>query len=229
MPRRFFAGCSPSRARLIYDARVEDDLSLLQRWRDGDPSAGSGLLERHFAGLYRFFVGKVTRDVDDLIQQTFLACVEGRDRFRGEGRASFRAYLYGIARNLLYGHYRSRSNERFDAVVTSLEDLAPSPSQLIDGAAQERVLAAALRRIPVDAQVLLELHYWEGLTHQELAEVMDLSLGVIKGRIQRAKDLLRAKVAELDALGPGALGGSVADLDRWVAASARPAPIVAGR
>jgi RNA polymerase sigma factor (sigma-70 family) len=213
---------APFRRRLIYDARVDDDLDLLRRWREGDASAGSGLFGRHFAGLYRFFVGKVTRDVEDLIQQTFLACVEGRDRFRGEGRASFRAYLYGIARNLLHGHYRSRSHERFDAVVTSLEDLAPSPSQLIDGAAQERVLAAALRRIPVDAQVLLELHYWEGLTHPELAAVIGVSLGVIKGRIQRAKDLLRAKVAELDALGPGALGESVADLDRWVAAAARP-------
>jgi RNA polymerase sigma factor (sigma-70 family) len=202
---------------------VDDDLGLLQRWRDGDVTAGNGLLERHFAGLYRFFVGKVARDVDDLIQQTLLACVEGRDRIRGDGQASFRGYLYAIARNVLYGYYRGRSHERFDALLTSLEDLAPSPSQVLDGAAEARVLAAALRRIPLDAQVLLELHYWEGLTHQDLTEVLGLSLGVVKGRIQKAKAQLRAMVRELRALGPAATDESSADLDRWVASLARPA------
>ena len=202
---------------------MDDDLALLQRWRDGDVTAGNGLLARHFAGLYRFFVGKVARDVDDLIQQTLLACVEGRDRIRGDGQASFRGYLYAIARNVLYGYYRGRSHERFDALLTSLEDLAPSPSQVLDCAAEARVLAAALRRIPLDAQVLLELHYWEGLTHQELSEVLALSLGVVKGRIHKAKAQLRAKVRELRALGPAATDESSADLDRWVASLARPA------
>lgn len=199
---------------------MDDDLGLLRRWRDGEVTAGNVLLERHFAGLYRFFVGKVARDVDDLIQQTLLACVEGRDRIRGDAQASFRGYLYGIARNVLYGYYRGRSHERFDALLTSLEDLAPSPSQVVDGAAEARVLAAALRRIPLDAQVLLELHYWEGLTHHDLAEAMGLSLGVVKGRIQKAKVQLRAMVRELHALGPGACAASSADLDRWVASLA---------
>ncbi len=203
-------------------ASVDDDLALLQRWRDGDVTAGSELFRRHFMGLYRFFVGKVTRDVDDLIQQTLLACIEGRDRFRGVGPASFRAFLYGIARNMLYGHYRKRSHERFDAVETSLEDLAPSPSQVLDGAAEERVLAAALRRIPMDSQVLLELHYWEGLTHPELSEVMEVTQGVVKGRIHKAKEQLRAKVRELRMLGPGARDESSADLDRWVKSLPRP-------
>lgn len=201
---------------------MDDDLGLLRRWRDGDGSAGNELLARHFAGLYRFFVGKVVRDVDDLIQQTLLACVEGRDRIRGDAQASFRGYLYGIARNVLYGYYRGRSHERFDALMTSLEDLAPSPSQALDGAAEARVLAAALRRIPLDAQVLLELHYWEGLTHQELSTAMGLSLGVVKGRLQKAKGQLRATVRELHALGPAACDVSSADLDRWVASLGAP-------
>ena len=198
----------------------DDDRALLQRWREGDNAAGSLLLSRHFSGLYRFFSGKVTRDADDLIQRTLLACVEGRDRFRGEGVASFRSYLFGIARHLLYAHYRGSGGERFDSLATSLEDLAPSPSQRIDAEAEERVLAAALRRVPVDSQVLLELHYWEGMTHPELAEVLAVTPGVIKGRIQRAKEQLRARIAELRR-GPWEGLGSV-DLDRWVASVPRP-------
>jgi len=202
---------------------VDDDLGLLQRWRAGEAAAGSMLFERHFPGLYRFFAGKVTRDLDDLIQETMLACVEGRDRVRGEGPASFRGYLYGIARNVLFGYYRRQTQERFDALETSLEDIAPSPSQLVDGAAAERVLAAALRRLPVDAQVLLELHYWEELTHQELSEAMALTLGVVKGRIQKAKSQLRARVEELRLPGSGPREGG-GDLDRWVASLPRPQP-----
>ena len=201
---------------------MDDDL-LLQRWRAGEAAAGSELFERHFPGLYRFFASKVIRDFDDLIQQTMLACVEGRDRFRGEGRASFRGYLYGIARNVLFGHFRRQSQDRFDPLETSLEDLAPSPSQVVDGAAAGRVLAAGLRRLPIDAQVLLELHYWEELTHQELSEAMDLRLGVVKGRLQKAKQQLRARIGEVRALGPAGQdeGG---ELDRWVAGQLRPQP-----
>ena len=106
---------------------------------------------------------------------------------------------------------------------TSLKDIAPPPSQLVDGAAAERVLAAALRRLPVDAQVLLELHYWEELTHQELSEAMALTLGVVKGRIQKAKSQLRARVEELRLPGSGPREGG-GDLDRWVASLPRPQP-----
>lgn len=203
---------------------MDDDPSLLQRWRAGDASAGELLFGRHFPGLYRFFASKVTRDIDDLIQQTLLACVEGRDRFRGDGQASFRSYLYGIARHMLYGHYRRHASRRFDVLETSLEDLAPSPSQVVDGLAAERVLAAALRRIPVDAQVLLELHYWEGMTHQELADAMEVTLGVVKGRLARAKQQLRARVNELQLLGPAVQGEDPVELDRWVASLPRPSP-----
>ena len=206
---------------------MDDDPSLLQRWRAGDSAAGELLFVRHFPGLYRFFAGKVTRDIDDLIQKTMLACVEGRDRFRGDGQASFRSYLYGIARHMLYGHYRQHAHDRIDVLETSLEDLAPSPSQVMDGAAAEHMLAAALRRIPVDAQVLLELHYWEGMTHQELADSMEISLGVVKGRLARAKQQLRAQITQLQALGPASQGEDALELDRWVASLPRPPAVAA--
>lgn len=197
---------------------MNDERELLRRWREGDLAAGNELFERHFDGLYRFFAGKVSRDVEDLIQQTMLACVEGRDRIHGESTTSVRAYLFGTARNVLYAHYRRHVRERFDAVHTSLEDLAPSPSRLVEAAHSARLLAAALRRIPLDLQILLELHYWEQLSHSELAEALGLSVGSVKGKLQAAKTRLRRHMAEL------AEGGGLADvpavgvdLDRWVA------------
>jgi RNA polymerase sigma factor (sigma-70 family) len=212
-------GCGTQAADAATMSPVHDERELLRRWRAGDQSAGNALFERHFDGLYRFFAGKVSRDVEDLIQQTMLACVEGRDRIAGESTTSVRAYLFGTARNVLYAHYRRHVHERFDAVHTSLEDLGPSPSRLVDEAAAARLLAAALRRIPLDLQILLELHYWEQLSHSELAAALAVSVGSVKGKLQTAKAQLRRHMAEL-ASGEGlaALPEVDLDLDRWVAA-----------
>lgn len=74
---------------------VVDDATLLERWRTGDAAAGQELLRRHFRSIYAFFANKVSGPPDDLIQETFRACVEARGRIR-EG-SSFRAYLLTIA------------------------------------------------------------------------------------------------------------------------------------
>src|SRR5690606_27370383 len=80
------------------------DLELLDAWRRGDGRSGELLFRRYFAQLNRFFRNKTDTGAEDLIQTTFLACVEGRDRFRES--SSFRTYLFGIAHNVLCAHYR---------------------------------------------------------------------------------------------------------------------------
>ena len=83
-----------------------DEHALLEAWRAGDAAAGEALFERHFDAIYEFFASKLTIDVGDLVQRTFLGCVEARGRFRGE--CSFRTFLYAIARLELYGYFLSR-------------------------------------------------------------------------------------------------------------------------
>jgi RNA polymerase sigma-70 factor (ECF subfamily) len=83
---------------------VDPDLGLLEKWCTGDSNAGQELFTRHFADIYRFFEHKVGPDADDLAQQTFMACVSSRDRFRR--RSTFRTYLFAIARNQLYSGFR---------------------------------------------------------------------------------------------------------------------------
>ena len=75
---------------------MNDDHDLLLAWRSGDAAAGQRLIERHLEPIHRFFSNKVPGATDDLVQKTFLACVEAVEAF--EGRASFRSYLFGIAR-----------------------------------------------------------------------------------------------------------------------------------
>lgn len=182
---------------------MADDETLLEAWANGDREAGDALLERHFDGLCRFFRTKVRDGVDDLVQRTLVACVEGRQRLHAV--SSFRAYLFGIARNKLYDHYNRRSDHPdhpIDPLASSVLDLGPTPSSVFGrGQRQDRVVSA-LQRLPVDLQTALELHFWEQLSTVELADVLDIPQGTVKSRLRRGKDALREILGALDPAEP---------------------------
>ncbi|HMG52097.1 MAG TPA: sigma-70 family RNA polymerase sigma factor, partial [Kofleriaceae bacterium] len=85
-----------------------DDLTLLDLWCAGDRAAGSELFRRHFEAVYRFFEHKTDGDLDDLVQETFLACTRSRDAF--QRKSSFRTYLFSIARHMLFAYWRRRTS-----------------------------------------------------------------------------------------------------------------------
>lgn len=178
---------------------MSDDHALLTRWRDGDRKAGDELFERHFKGVRRFFKTKVDPDhAEDLIQRTFLGCVKGLAKFRGD--ASFRVYLFAIARNELCMHFRTlrtRPGSDPDVSIHSVVDLRTGVSTAMGREDERRLIQVALRHLPVDAQTLLELAYWERLTSAELAEVFGVSPVTIRTRKFRARERLRELVDQL--------------------------------
>lgn len=171
-----------------------NDRARLDAWRGGDEAAGQALFKRHFSSLYRFFRNKVGDDCDDLIQRTFFAALKGIDGFRGH--STFRTFLFVIARHELYRYVRERVRDqaRFDPEHTTLEGLVPSPSSGAARAELELLVLTALRRVPVDMQVALELHYWEDLTTRELAETLEVPEGTVKSRIQRGRAALDKEI-----------------------------------
>lgn len=173
---------------------MSSDGQLLEAWRSGSSAAGKDLVDRHFAAVHRFFVNKVSADADDLVQTTFLRCVERRDAFRGH--SSFRTFVFAVARYVLYEHYRAQRRCEVEFGVTSLADLDPSPSQVVSDLEWERTLYQALRSIPAEMQLLVELYYWEGLSTRELADVFAVARGTIKSRLFAARDALRASCTE---------------------------------
>jgi RNA polymerase sigma factor (sigma-70 family) len=193
---------------------VPTDLELLDAWRGGDRKAGSDLFERHFDSICRFFANKIDRDVDDLVQRTFAACTEGRERF--QGHSSFRTYLFGVAHNVLRSHLRTRKreNDRLDFGVTSVFDLGLSPTTLLAQGREQALMLQALRQIPLEHQIVLELYYWEDMEAADLAEVLEMPVGTVRSRIRRAKQLIEeqlARLAESDAL----LESTMSNLDSW--------------
>ena len=163
------------------------DQQLLDAWRTGDKQAGNTLLSRHFAALLRFFERKVGADADDLIQRTMLACVESHHRLRGE--ASFRTYLFTVARHELYRFFRSRSRHHatLDFSVSSLVDLRSSPSAHLVGRERVAALERALQRLPLDDQLMLELFYSEEFDSGALAEIFGIEPSSVRSRLHRAR------------------------------------------
>jgi RNA polymerase sigma factor (sigma-70 family) len=191
-----------------------DDLALLAAWRAGDRELGAALFRRHAASIARFFRSKVPDSAEDLTQGTFLALVEGAAAVIS---TSFRAYLFGIARNhlLMYLRSRGRAAQRFDPLTWSAIDAGAGPAVVASSHQQHQLVMAALQRIPVDYQVALELHYFEDMALADIAAVLGQPLGTIKSQLSRGRALLRERLEEL--ADPGELlTSAVTELDRWV-------------
>jgi RNA polymerase sigma-70 factor (ECF subfamily) len=173
---------------------VAGDCQLLIAWRGGDSAAGNALISRYFDAIYRFFRSKVADDVEDLVQSTFLSCAESTTAVSDDG---FRAFLYTIARNRLSDHLRRRyrTGEHVDWDDVSVQDLGTSPSGVVARNQREGLLMEAMRRLPVDWQIALELAYWEDLGGPDIAAVLGIQENTVRSRLARARARLRDELA----------------------------------
>ena len=193
---------------------MRSDFELLDAWRAGDAKAGNELFRRHFDAVCRFFRNKVHDGVEDLIQKTFMACVRSRDAFRKEG--SFRAYLFTIARHELYQHFErhSRDQRRINPEVDSVVHLGPGPSTVAARRAEQRLLLDALRKLPLNLQIALELFYWEDMSASELADVLGIPEGTVRTRLRRARQLLEESLRDSGASAPD-ISATLTGLEEW--------------
>lgn len=196
------------------------DHQLLVAWSGGDADAGQVLVKRHVGSVYGFFRNKLDGDVDDIVQRTFLGCLESLPRFRAE--ASFRTYLFAIARNTLLMELRTRYRgpTAVDGSTDSVFDLGsrcdPSLPSSIEGRRQQVLLLRALRHVPLDDQIALELFYWEGLSSREIGDVLGRPDATVRTQLRRARQRLDARIAELgeDA---GLVTSTTDGFEAWVA------------
>ncbi|MCX4242489.1 sigma-70 family RNA polymerase sigma factor [Paraliomyxa miuraensis] len=173
----------------------ESDEILLDRARSGDFHARELLAARYLPLLRRFFATTVDPDrVDDLVQQTFLRFFSALDRF--EGRSSLRTYLFMLARYALQDHFRMRSRYRRGQLPPEdpndrREGSLPTPEEALAEAFERRALAAALRQLSHEYQMLLFLRDFEDLSFPEIARVLDIPESAARSRMRRAMAFLR--------------------------------------
>jgi RNA polymerase sigma-70 factor (ECF subfamily) len=172
---------------------MRTDLELLDAWRGGDTVAGDELVSRHWTSIAGFFRAKIGDDGADLISQTFLACTESKERIE-----NVKAFLFTVARRRLADHLRKRTRSpAVDFGVSSLVDLATGPQTEVARRERAALLRDGLARIPLDDQIALELAYFEQMSMREIAGVLELEENTVRSRLARARDKLRAVLAEL--------------------------------
>jgi RNA polymerase sigma-70 factor (ECF subfamily) len=193
---------------------VDDDRELLERWRAGDRRSGQELVLRYFDSICRFFATKVGAGLEDLVQETFLGCLGGADRWRGDG--SFRAWLFGVAHNVLRNHLNAKRRVVVDTESTSARDLGPSASDVIRMDEGRRLLLDALRGLPLDLQIVLELYFWENLSGPEIAAALGVPEGTARSRLRRGREILRERLVASERHCDAALRDTRDDLDRWI-------------
>lgn len=173
-------------------------MALLDRWCAGDTEAGNVLFGRYFEEIYRFFEHKTEGDLDDLVQEVFLACVHGRETFRRQ--SSFRTYLFAIARHTLFGYWRRKKHHppTLDFEEISVASLSTSAGTRLAKNQEHSALLSALRALPLDQQMLLEMFYWDGFDRDQLAEIFEVAEATIGSRLFRARKTLQDQLTGIN-------------------------------
>lgn len=155
------------------------------------------LYDEHARSLHRYLSRRLdTTTADDLVSETFLVAWEQRHRYEPE-RATVRAWLYGIATNLLKRHARSeirglRATAREVGRAVTGEGIDTVAVSRADAHRKARQLGSALAELrPAERDVLL-LVAWAGLRPVEVAEALGVEVGTVRSRLHRARSALRA-------------------------------------
>jgi len=171
-----------------------DESDCIARAQRGDVAAFTELVARHQDRIYRFLL-RLTRSHDDaldLAQETFIHAWTALERWQAQARLS--TWLFQIARNQAIDLLRRRQRVdfvEFDAGVgDSLADSAPTPEEALHSTQRLRALERALQRLPTEHREILLLREIEDLSYDEIAAVLDISLGTVKSRIARARTAL---------------------------------------
>ncbi len=166
-------------------------------WRGGSREAGDALIREHGPSVLRFLSNKVGAAAEDLLQETFMACMKVSTD-PAEVR-SFRALLFGVARKQVLRHYEGRGQLKGEEMMSriSLAELATTPTQRIAKHEEQDLLQRAMATIPLDFQIALELRYWQRLSAVEVAAAVGLTENGARTRFRRARLKLKEAYATL--------------------------------
>lgn len=163
------------------------------------PGAFGELFDRHATTLFRYFVRRVgPDDADALLGELFRIAFEKRAAYDAD-RAEARPWLYGIASNLLARHRQSEAR-RLDATARLVHssigpaDLAAEVDARLDASQRWEEVAAAIATLPQGERDALLLFAWEGMPYEEIGAALDVPVGTVRSRLNRARGRLRELV-----------------------------------
>lgn len=196
---------------------MESDERLMLRFQAGDVRAFEELVRRHRTPVFSFLL-RLTGDrgrAEDLCQDAFLRVVKGVGGW--EPRATFRTWIFAMARNLAVDEARRQAFRRAEPLDDPARDAGPSdapgPDHAAEGALLRPRLEAALAALPAEQREVFLLREHAGLRFAEIAEVTGVPENTVKSRMRYALEALRARLEALG-IGPGAEGAGARSASR---------------
>jgi RNA polymerase sigma-70 factor (ECF subfamily) len=174
------------------------DAFLIERFQRGDQSAMDTLIQRHQARAYQYAF-RLTRDRDvaaDVVADAFVRVYRAAHTFKCQ--SAFTTCLYRILTNCFLD-MRKKANSRptvsieanvqteDGSVEVQFEDLSPSPYEEAERQEKNRSVNGALETLPEYQQAILLLYHVEMLSYEEIAEALELPIGTVKSRLNRAR------------------------------------------
>ena len=171
---------------------MSTDSEIIRRSRD-TPAAFAELYDRHAVAIHRYASRRLAVAADDIMSETFLVAFERRDAF-DEGVTDARPWLYGIATTLLKKHRRQEARAWRGLMAGGAAEQVVAidgPDDRLDAELVIRRLASALRRMPARDRDALLLYAWGDLDYEGVARALDVPIGTVRSRLNRARRQLR--------------------------------------
>jgi RNA polymerase sigma-70 factor (ECF subfamily) len=181
---------------------MNDDDLLIELCQKGDRNAFDALIRKYEARAYQYAY-RLTSNQDeasDIVADAFVRVYNALKNFRGQ--SSFGTWLYRILTNCyldLRKKERTRRHESLEAnlnldgneVQRQFEDDSDGPDEILERNAREAAVQGALGKMPEYQQAMLVMYHVEMLTYEEISDALDLPIGTVKSRLNRARLALR--------------------------------------
>ena len=175
---------------------AEDNFLIKQAIR-GDAYAFEQLMRRHEGRMYSVAIRMCgnREDAQDCVQDAMLRIYRALDRFKGQ--SSFSTWVYRITMNTCLDELRRRKVRASTSLDTLLEsgwsptDETDTPEQHALDAERRRALSGAIQSLPEDMRSAIVLREMQGLSYEEISDVLSVNVGTIKSRISRGREKLR--------------------------------------
>jgi len=184
---------------------VSDELALVRAAKKGDVGAFEQLVKRYDRSVFRIaqHITRNQEDAEDVVQEAFLKSYEKLDQFQEQSK--FYTWLVRIAVNEALMKLRRRRTSKTvsldedvqteeDSMPREVADWAPNPEQLYDRSELKEILSKTIQGLPTSFRTVFVLRDVEGLSTEETAQALDLSVPAVKSRLLRARLQLRERL-----------------------------------
>ena len=180
----------------------EQEAAVINAVLDGDVNAYEYLVKAYEKNVYNLALRMVgnSEDAYDMSQEAFIKAYNSLHSFRGDSK--FSVWLYRIVTNVSVDFLRSRArrpassltveNEEGETVELEIADEGLSPERLMEAKLTSQAVRRGLEMLPEDYRQILLLREIQGLSYDEIAQVLDIEIGTVKSRIFRARKKLCA-------------------------------------